>query len=119
MGGMRPVMIVEGHPAPDAGFRLRARVPCVQVNALVLQRPPKALDEDIVDAASLAVHRDAGAGALHAVRPGKGRELAALVAVHDLGRTEAVHRLVERLDTELGLAGIGDPPSQDLAGKPV
>jgi hypothetical protein len=41
----------------------------VQINAFILQRPPEPFDEDIVDAAALAVHRDLDVGALQAVGP--------------------------------------------------
>ena len=99
-------MIVEGHPAADADFRLRAGFPRMQADALVLQGPPQTLDKDTVDAAALAVHRYPGADAFHAVSPGERCKPVALVAVHDLARAEAVCGLIERLDTEPGFAGV-------------
>ena len=42
-----------------------------------------------------------------------------MIAVHDLWRAESVHRFIERLNTELGLVGVRDPPCQDLARRPV
>jgi hypothetical protein len=55
MGGMRPLVIVEGHPTADPGLGLRAGRPCVQVNAVLFQRTPKPFDKDVVDAAPVAV----------------------------------------------------------------
>jgi hypothetical protein len=53
----------------------------VQVEAFVFQGPPEALDEDIIDAEALAVHRDAAARPFQPVGRGKGRELTALDAL--------------------------------------
>lgn len=73
----------------------------MQIDAFVFQGPPQALDEDIVDAPPLAVHRDAGSDAFQPICPSEGRELAALVSVHDCGRAEPVDGLVQRLDAEV------------------
>jgi len=118
MGSMWAMVVVEGDPPPDAGSCLRAGLPSVQVDAFILQGPPKALDEGVVETAPLSVHRDPGADPFQSVGPGKGRELAALVGIHDLGRAELVDRLVQRLDAEVGLQRVRYPPSQHLAGEP-
>ena len=94
MGGVGPLVVVEIDPAPDASLGLRAGLPGVQVDAFILQGPPEAFDEDVVETPALAVHRDPGADPLQPVGPGEGRELAALIRVHDLGRAELVDRLV-------------------------
>ena len=54
MGGVRPLVVVEVDPAPDAGLGLRSGFPGVEVDALVFQGPPEALYEDIVQASALA-----------------------------------------------------------------
>ena len=48
MGGMGPLVVVEGDPASDASPGLCPGFPSVQVDAFILQGPPKALDEDVV-----------------------------------------------------------------------
>ena len=58
MGSVGSLVVIEGDPAPDASPGLRACLPGVQVDAFILQGPPQALDEDVVEAAPLAVHRD-------------------------------------------------------------
>ncbi len=93
MGNVWAPMVVESDPRSDGGLCLRPGLPGVQVDAFVFQGPPQALDEDVVDAASFAVHRDAGAAALQPISPGEGRELAALIGIHDPRRAEAVDRL--------------------------
>jgi hypothetical protein len=55
MGGVRPLVVVKGDPQPDTCLGLRSGFPGVEVNAFVLQGPPKAFDEDVVEAAALAV----------------------------------------------------------------
>ena len=61
MGSMWAMVVVEGDPAADARPCLRTGLPAVQVDAFLFQGPPKTLDEDVVEAAALAVHRDPGA----------------------------------------------------------
>lgn len=58
MGGKRPLVVVEGDPSADTGLGLRAGVPSVQVDALISQRPPQALDENVVEEAPFPFHRD-------------------------------------------------------------
>ena len=91
----------------------------MQVDAFILQGSPEALDEDVVDTASFAVHRDPGANSYQATCPGEGRKLTALVRVHDPGYAEEVDGFVQGFDTEFGLKCIRDAPGQHLAGEPV
>jgi hypothetical protein len=69
MGGVGPLVVVGGHPVTDVGSGLRPGLPGAQIHALVFQGSPEAFDEDVVDAAAPAVHRDPDAGAFHAVGP--------------------------------------------------
>ena len=119
MGSVRALVVVEGDQAPDASPCLRPGFPGVQIDAFILQGPPQALDEDVVDAAPFAVHRDPGANPFQPVSPDEGRELAALIRVHDLGRAELMDRLVQSLHAEVGFQRVGYPPGQHLPGIPV
>ena len=118
MGGVRPSVIVEAHPGFDAPARIAAAGEGVQVDALVFQRPPEALDEDVVKEAPAPIHRDAHAGILKALRPGPGGELASLIGVEDLRRPVALQRFLQGVDAELCLHGVGEPPRQHLAACP-
>lgn len=71
MGGVGPLVVVEGDPPTDAILGLRAGLPSVQIDALILQGPPEAFDEDVVDAAPFAVHRDPAADPFQPVGPGE------------------------------------------------
>ena len=119
MGSVWAKVVVEGDPAPDASPGLRSGFPGVQVDAFILQGPPEAFDEDVVEAAPLAVHRDPGADPLQPVGPCEGRELRALIGIHDVRWAELVDRLVQRLDAEVGFQRVGDAPGQHLSGEPV
>ena len=61
MGGVSPLVSVEGDPPANAGLGLRAGLPGVQIDALMFQGPPKEFDEDVVEAALFPVHRAPGA----------------------------------------------------------
>lgn len=67
----------------------------MQKDALVFERAPQAFNKDVVQIAALAAHRYPHARPVQAVCPSKRRELGPLMAVHDVGRPEAVDR-VER-----------------------
>ena len=103
MGSVRALIVAKGDTAPDAIPCLRPGFLSVQINAFILEGPPEALDADVVDTAPLAVHRDKCADLFQLVSPGEGRELAALIRVHDLPWPEAVDSLVQGLDAENGL----------------
>lgn len=112
-------MVVEGDPAPDSDPSLRSSFPSVQIDTFILQGPPEAFDEDVVDAPALAIHRDLGADPFQSVGPGEGRELRSLIGIHDLGRAELMDRLVHGLDAEVGFQRVRDAPGQNLPGEPV
>ncbi len=116
MGGVRPLVIVKGDPFCHAGFGLRSCLPSVQIDTFILQGPSQALDEDVVEATALTVHRDLGADPLQPDSPCKGCELAALIRIHDLGRTEPVDCFVQRFNAKVRLQRVGDAPGQNLAG---
>lgn len=82
----------------------------MQVNEFVFQCSPQPLDEDVVEESAFPIHRDAHTGSAEPSGPGEGRELAALIRVHDLGRAELVDGLVQRFNAEVGLQGVRDQP---------
>ena len=73
------------------------------MDAFILQRPPKALAEDVVQLPGFAIHGDLCLGPLQAVGSVEGRELRSLVGIQDLGRAELVDGLVQCLDAEVCL----------------
>ena len=89
MGCMNFLVIIKCHPASDIFFRLPTCFPDVQENVLLFQRPTQTRDEDVVDAASLAAHRNSCIYTLHEASTGKKNELDTLISVHDIGYAEA------------------------------
>ena len=65
----------------------------VQVDGLVLERTPQALDEDVVHAPAPAVHRDGDPGVVEYGGELHAGELAALVGVEDIGAAVALQGL--------------------------
>ena len=73
-----------------------------QVDLLVFDGPPQALDEDIVPPGPLALHADLDLAARqHIDELGRG-ELAALIGVKDLGGAVSRQRLLDGFDAEVG-----------------
>jgi hypothetical protein len=56
MGFVRALVIVEGHPAPDACGRLKSGFPSMQLHTFILQGSPKTFDQDVVEVGTFAVH---------------------------------------------------------------
>lgn len=55
---MRPFVIVEVHVLGNARSQYRHRRKLLQEDHLVLEATPEALDDDVVETASFAIHRD-------------------------------------------------------------
>src|SRR5512132_2611270 len=131
-----PVMLSRqtaiGRPAPDAGFgdyksepsrdsgtRRAAVGVALEIDVLVLQRAPQPFDEDVVDPAAAAVHRNPDPGRHQCAGEGGTGELAALVGVEDLGPAPAGERLFQCVDTKRSVHRVGEPPGEYRARKPV
>ena len=55
---MEPLSVVKAHVALDSDPQLSKRPVVVEVDVLVLQRPPESLDVDVVQCAVHTVHAD-------------------------------------------------------------
>ena len=58
MRSMEPLPVVKAHVALDSDLQLSKRAVVVEINVLVLQRPPEALDEDVVQGPIHAIRAD-------------------------------------------------------------
>ena len=101
-GSMRTSGVEEGDVASDAGSSLGDGFIGMQVDLLVLHRSPQPLNEDVVAPGAAAIHADADLMTLENADEVGGRELRALVGVEDLRLSEALQRLLECLDAEVG-----------------
>ena len=103
----------------DRGSCVWYAVVGMQIDLLVLHRPPKPLDEHVVPPGALAVHADLDlVFGEHAGEGGAGK-LRALVGVDDLGLAVPRQRFFERLDAEVGLHRYRDAPRQHPPREPV
>ena len=72
----------------------------MQINAFVLQRPPKPLNHPIVDPAPLAIHADFNLCITQNLDPIAAGELAALIGVEYLWRAVFGQRLFQCLNAD-------------------
>ena len=91
----------------------------VKVNVVVLDCPPQPRHENIVLAPASVIHAGGNAVALKQTRKALAGKLIALVGIEYFWSDVAPGSLGERLDTEVGLHGIGHPPGEHLAAVPV
>ena len=55
-GGVRALRVVEPDPIIDDAFCLEAVSDFVQINGLLLERPPQPFDEDVIEVATPTIH---------------------------------------------------------------
>src|ERR1022692_119413 len=117
--GVRASGVVELDIARDLASGFAHRLVGVQVDLLVFERAPEALDEHVVAPAALAVHADLDA--LFFEPPGEvfAVELTALIGVEHLGPAVLAQSLVQCFDAERSVHGNRQPPSQHATAKPV
>lgn len=103
---MESFPVVEPHVPLDSCFQFGQCPVVVEVDVLILQRPPEPLYVDIVQGTIDTVHADLDAMAIEHGYKGFRRELATLIRVED--RRHAVDRdgLFEGRDTELSIERI-------------
>ena len=99
-GRMGSLGVVELHPSGDDPLGLEAVRELVQVDGLVFERAPEALDEDVVHAPAPAVHGDGDAGVFEGGGELEAGELAALVGIEDLRPAVALQGFSEGLCAE-------------------
>ena len=91
---MRTPSVVEGEIAADRVPRLGHAGIGAEVDFLVLDRPPEALNEDVVALGALAIHADGDLGSLQHLDEVNRGELAALVGVENVRPAVAGQRLL-------------------------
>src|ERR1022692_2213467 len=111
---MRSAGIVEAEVTADRGPRLGDRVVGFQINLLVFDRSPQALDEHIVAPGALAVHADGDTG--FEKNPGEAGagELAALIRIENVRPAVTGQGFIQRHDAEPLIAMDHKPASPNL-----
>jgi len=90
----------------------------VQVDVLVLEGAPEALDEDIVQSPSSAIHTDADSLGFQTLAEGAGGELSSLIGVEHVGAS-LVQGLLKGVEAEGTVKGVGELPGQHITAEPV
>ena len=116
---MRPLFVVIGEELGDAVATGVATLGGVQIDVVVFERAPQALDEHVVDGSSHPVHRDCDAGVEQHAGERFGRELRALIRVEDRGTAVEGEGFVEGRHAEVTGHGVGHPPGEHLSRVPV
>ena len=81
---MPPVLIVEHQPVADALFGLGRTIIGFEIDLLMFQSAPEALDKHIVHPASLAIHADLDVMVFEYIREILAGKLTTLVTVKDI-----------------------------------
>src|SRR5919202_5295745 len=90
---MRPLLVVVGEVPTQPVARLPRRSILAQIDLLVLDRPPQAFDEDVVQGPAFAIHTDLDLGIQQQLGVLWAREVAPLIAVPDRRRAWANARV--------------------------
>ena len=115
---MQALMVVEREVVVQTGFEFRNPGVVHEIDVLVLDSAPKALDEDVVQSSAPAVHADQSASGLDCVGECSGCELSALIGVEDI-RCALLQRLTQSDQAKLAIQSVGQLPTQNVAAVPV
>src|SRR6476660_7191667 len=104
---MKATIVVEGDPVCDSCLGLAAVGIALEIDVLMLERPPQPLDEDVVHPTTAAIHGDLDPCARQRAGEGRTGELAALVGVvatmlRIALRSPACHTVPERRRAQRG-----------------
>jgi len=99
---MRTLSTIELKPLSEALSQLGAIVKRPKVKILILQRPPKTLNENIILDTATTVHADLHMMRLEHIGEGSGGKLSTLIGIKDFRPAEAAKRLGKGLDTKFG-----------------
>ena len=115
--GGGPVIVID--PPSQIGTCLAAGLEGVYVDALILQRPPQPLDENVVHPATAAIHRNLDASLHQQLGKPQTGELAALISIEYLRPAMQCQGFFQCFSTEFCIHGIRWPPRQHLPACPV
>ena len=116
---MRPLSIVEVKPLVQPLAQLDRVAKGQQVKILILERPPKPLNENVVLNSATAIRADGYFVLFQQVGEGSAGELSPLVSVEDIRCSIPAEGLSEGFNAKVGIQGIGHPPGYNLAAVPV
>jgi len=116
---MVPGLIVMPEVPVERLFQVVSVLEGREVDTLVFDAAPEPFNEDIVVVTALAVHADPDAMLFENAREDFTRKLDTLIRVKDFRCSMALQGLLQSIDTEVRVHGVGYPPGQHLAAVPV
>ena len=119
VGAVRAAFVVEAEEGLQAGRGLGQVGVAAQVDFVVFDRAPESLDENIVQAAALAVHGEFHASSQEWFGESRGRELAALVGVENFRGAVLRQRPLHGPDAKAGVEGVREFPRQHGPAVPI
>ena len=117
--GVRASGVVKLEVTADLASGFADRPVGVQVDVLVFERTPEALDEDIVGPAALAIHADLDAFFFEPSGERFTGEWTSLIGVEDLRLAVPAESLFQCFDAERCVHGDRQPPREHTAAEPV
>src|SRR5271169_2543722 len=111
--------VVEAQVTADRGAGLADAVVGPQIDLLVLDAAPQALDEHVVAPGALAVHADRNAVAGERAGERRTGELRALVGVEDVRLAVTGQSILQRFDAECRFHRDRYAPRQHATAEPV
>lgn len=115
---MQPLLIVKMKVGSQARHGLGNALIGLEVNLLILDRPPQALDENGIQRAASPIHADDDVRFLKTPREGVAGQLAALIGVENLGLA-STQRSIQCLQAEIDFQADRNRPGEYIATEPV
>src|SRR5215475_8545895 len=113
------LVIVEHEPRADTATCLGNRTIRLDEHFFVLQAAPQPFNEDVIEEPALAIHAHAYTMTFQLIEKRSTGELYALIGVEHLRLAKALHRLLQRFHTEIGVHTNRQLPSQHPAAEPI
>ncbi len=104
-GVVAALVVLKAKPLGESFAKLTPRVERMQVEVLVLDRPPQPFDEDLVLASTPSAHADGDFVVLENLSEGDPGKLGALVGVEDLRQRSSASRSASMQKSESRVFG--------------
>ena len=115
---MRALVVVEIDEAGKGTMQIDAIGEVRYIDEIVLDRPPEALDEDVVDETLDAIHTDLNRSPFEDPEKLFGGKLTSLIGVEDQW-LPPVESVVERIAAEGTVQRVGQSPTEDETAVPI
>lgn len=102
--------IVKIKPLAKPAVEIRSAAKRSQINVMVLERPPKPLDKDVVLASAAAIHGNGHTGTLERCGEQLAGKLGTLVGVENVRLAITAQCLGKGINAKVGIQCIGNAP---------